>query len=872
MAALSEHAGALSLSAGETTWFHRLVDEGKVTLIADGLDEFPDPSMFDVFDRALEEARRQFGLDRCSVLVTGRPSAFALTPRLRRRAQSLRFQPQPLTLPEIEAGIADFFGEDRTASAAMTRAVAESRESVQRLLGIPLFLTLTCAFWSRGDATRILSDTSVLMAQGLEHLLARRLGGHVQRAMDDLARLAASACPAFDDIPHSVASQLVDEGALESYSRGSGILRGGPGTGYRFGIRPLAEYLAGRHVANAPDEAIVDLFSRHAWSNRWREPLFWMAGELWKRSRSTVALTLLDRVLVEVENDRDDLPQTLFQRTCDLIGAGGEMKELPETIISRLSRLLVPMKKNPYAADRIYRFEAQFRTWPSFLRDRLARDVVNAASRTYSHLTAEALGALRSEKGIETLVRLSKARGDDDIRQYTFGALGQIGTRRAIDFLVRELEAADSDGVQIEGIARALARAGARSAIPALVRGLDDPRNEGARGAVYDALADLGWDGSVPRILSDIERERTDAAGSFPQAFNILVRLASRTQEARRALERLTRDETDPYLQHIAANALGLENAITILLPDEISYPDMSFIAYTVYLPSELAGQFLSISREADPSEDRQIGKILARVARVDPELQKDDSGNEDARINWYHLVLIDTSDPERALDTLEFVAKVINEAGSLSLDRRGHWFVWLVAIEPGACTAPRREFSAGRAVCSHRCSRGSGQSRCCSEDPILAGAGAGNRRRPRLPRGTDAAEDPCARCERRGRLSRRGSRRCGHRRVPPPRSHGLRRSHEARDDPLWRHSQAGAPPGHRAQRELRDPAPHRPAPRRPEGQTDQRAAAQPARLKEGQPRACGRTSQGTLKLRGSVFRTPRLGSFRREIRCQFIF
>ena len=667
MAALSEHAGALSLSAGETTWFHRLVDEGKVTLIADGLDEFPDPSMFDVFDRALEEARRQFGLDRCSVLVTGRPSAFALTPRLRRRAQSLRFQPQPLTLPEIEAGIADFFGEDRTASAAMTRAVAESRESVQRLLGIPLFLTLTCAFWSRGDATRILSDTSVLMAQGLEHLLARRLGGHVQRAMDDLARLAASACPAFDDIPHSVASQLVDEGALESYSRGSGILRGGPGTGYRFGIRPLAEYLAGRHVANAPDEAIVDLFSRHAWSNRWREPLFWMAGELWKRSRSTVALTLLDRVLVEVENDRDDLPQTLFQRTCDLIGAGGEMKELPETIISRLSRLLVPMKKNPYAADRIYRFEAQFRTWPSFLRDRLARDVVNAASRTYSHLTAEALGALRSEKGIETLVRLSKARGDDDIRQYTFGALGQIGTRRAIDFLVRELEAADSDGVQIEGIARALARAGARSAIPALVRGLDDPRNEGARGAVYDALADLGWDGSVPRILSDIERERTDAAGSFPQAFNILVRLASRTQEARRALERLTRDETDPYLQHIAANALGLENAITILLPDEISYPDMSFIAYTVYLPSELAGQFLSISREADPSEDRQIGKILARVARVDPELQKDDSGNEDARINWYHLVLIDTSDPERALDTLEFVAKVINEAGSLS-------------------------------------------------------------------------------------------------------------------------------------------------------------------------------------------------------------
>src|SRR5262249_11725159 len=160
----SEHAGALSLSAGDTTWFHRLVAEGKVTLIADGLDEFPDLAMFDAFDRALEEARRQFGLDRCSVLVTGRPSAFVLTPRLRRRAQ-------PLTLREIEGGIAEFFGENRPTSAAMTRAVAQSRESVQHLLGIPLFLTLACAFWSRGDATRILTDASALMAQGLEHLL-----------------------------------------------------------------------------------------------------------------------------------------------------------------------------------------------------------------------------------------------------------------------------------------------------------------------------------------------------------------------------------------------------------------------------------------------------------------------------------------------------------------------------------------------------------------------------------------------------------------------------------------------------------------------------------------------------------------------------
>src|SRR5262249_60770359 len=129
------------------------------------------------------------------------------------------------TLPEIEAGIADFFGENRATSAAMTRAVAESRESVQHLLGIPLFLTLACAFWSRGDATRILTDASALMAQGLEHLLTRRLGGHVQRAVDGLARLAASAWAAVRYIPPSVASRRVEAGGPRPSRPGPGILR-----------------------------------------------------------------------------------------------------------------------------------------------------------------------------------------------------------------------------------------------------------------------------------------------------------------------------------------------------------------------------------------------------------------------------------------------------------------------------------------------------------------------------------------------------------------------------------------------------------------------------------------------------------------------
>src|SRR5262249_50788727 len=334
------------------------------------------------------------------------------------------------------------------------------------------------------------------------------------------------------------------------------------------------------------------------------EPLFWMAGELWKRSRGATVLVLLHRLLVEVENDRDDLPQTLFQRASDLIGASGETIEVPETIIARLSRLLVPRKRNPDAADRVLDFKDQIRTWPKSLRDCLARDAVNAVRRTFSHLTAEALGSLRSEEGINALIRLSKGRGDNDARQYTFRALGLIGSPRATAFLVRELESAHLDEVLVEQIARALSSTGVRSAIPALVRRLDNPKEDDPRSALYDARVDLGWDGAVQRVLSDIDRELASEADSFPQSFDILVSLASRVQEARRALERFARDETDPYLQHIAANTLGLENAITVLLPDEISYPDMSFIAYTVYRPSELAGQFLSISRKADPPEE----------------------------------------------------------------------------------------------------------------------------------------------------------------------------------------------------------------------------------------------------------------------------
>jgi hypothetical protein len=65
---------------------------------------------------------------------------------------------------------------------------------------------------------------------------------------------------------------------------------------------------------------------------------------------------------------------------------------------------------------------------------------------------------------------------------------------------------------------------------------------------------------------------------------------------------------------------------------------------------------------------EHEIGMVLARMARVDPQLPKADRhGAREARINWYLLTRIETSDPERALDTLEFLTTRVKEAGSLS-------------------------------------------------------------------------------------------------------------------------------------------------------------------------------------------------------------
>jgi HEAT repeat protein len=667
MASMAEHAGKLAEVSGSATCFEQLASAGRLVLMLDGLDEFPDPEHFYEFDLALEEARQQFGLDRCSVLVTGRPSAFALTPRLRTRSQRLRVQPQPLTLLEVEAGIVEFFGADRAAATAMIRAVQVSRDSVQRLLGIPLFLTLACALWGRGDATHILSDAAAVMSNGLEHLLARRLEGPVNQALDDLACLAASACPTFDNIPHVVASRLVDETALKRYSRESGILRGGVGTGYRFGIRPLAEYLAARHFSRTTDKELVATFEQRVWSNRWREPLFWMAGELWKNSRESIALVLLNRLLDEIGKRGDDISETLFQRACEIVSASGEEERIPNTVVERLSGFLVPNKKNPNAVERLVRFEAEIGAWPEYVRDQLTRSALASARKTYSHLVVQALGALRCKRAIDPLAKFLKASGKDDLSHYVIRALGRVGNEAAVEILTRLLGAPESVDTQRQFVARELGNVGLLSAVPALVRCLENEPSEWVRGVVYLALADLGWPETVPRILQEIQRERNDRKPThYTGYFSNLLTLASRSRDARREIGNFASKDPDPFLRYAAAVAIGLTRNSTFLIPDDIEDAEMDDFSCTPFTErSNRAGEILFLPSKTDDGAipRRKIGTVLATVLRVSNKTAS--SGKR--TVNRYHLVRLDDDDPEVTLDTLVSVKDVIDDPAALS-------------------------------------------------------------------------------------------------------------------------------------------------------------------------------------------------------------
>jgi len=650
MDALAEHSGHLAAMAGKTTCFRRLATEGRIVLILDGLDEYAVASKLDVLDRALEDARRFFGLDRCPVLVTGRPSAFALTPKLRGRAQRLRYKPRGLTVPEIESCISDFFGADQGSAAAMVRALHEGRHSVRRLLGTPLFLTLACVFWRRGDEDMVVAGASELMANGLQHLLSRRLEGHVHRALENLSRLASHVCPQFDAITHEQAAAVIDEDLLALYANSSGILRGGPASGYRFMLRPLAEYLAGRHLARGADADVLVVVDRHAWSNRWREPLFWMAGDLWKNSREGTALALLDRLLAQVETGYDDLSETLFQRISDIVSTCGQ-RRLPSKFTQRLSRLLAPMTRSPNANNRLGQFADEIRAWPEGIRDAISEFVIRHAAKTYPYLVAEALGHLASERSMDTLLGLLNLKGEDDVSQNVIDALGSVGSPRAVNELIRMMEAPGTEDVHRSLCARALGKSGRSDAIPALVRYLERTEEDEYREAAYDSLASLGWTKTVSHLRALIERERpNEETDLYPRSFDWLARFAARFPEARQALERFADPdhEEDFYLQHRAAVALGHEPDVTVLLTDEIEDAAME-IAYQFAARSELAGQTVYLTKY---DSEYDLGTVLADVRRVSVELDARDN----AAINRYRLVRLEALDPEELLDRLELL------------------------------------------------------------------------------------------------------------------------------------------------------------------------------------------------------------------------
>jgi HEAT repeat protein len=661
LASLSERSGYLAQPLHGSSPFQSLLEEGRLVLLLDGLDEFRDAGMFEEFDRVLEEAQRYTALGKCSLLVTGRPAAFGGTPRLRRSAKQFRFRPSPIEAAGVEKYIGEFFGHEQEASAyQLIQAVQEAKDSVRRMLSWPFFLTLTCIYWQAGD-TVLLSAPTELMHRAIERLLSRRLQGRVERTLKDLMQLARFSCPTFDVIPHEEAARLVEESSLEAYARDSGILRGDVANGYRFGIRPLAEYVAGRAFAEEPGDAgVAAIYRQHVWSAVWREPLYWMTGELWRKGRAELAVRLLESLLEEVEAGRDDLSETLFLRACDLIGAGGERSQLPDPVFEKLSGLVLPSLDDAEESDeRLDTFSEEIRAWPEPLRDRLARRVLERADRTYNHIVAGALGILASKLGIEKLQEFLGPGCEDGDRQAAVSALGSIRDERVLKILAGLLDPeSGSDEVIREMGARSLGHLGFQAAIPSLLAYLDKEEDSGVRAEVYKALGKLGWEGLVPRLEAEIRQAREDPQQwTYPEQFSLLLDLPTLSNpNAIPALERYADPdlEGDLYLQYRAGKALGRISNLTILLPREIEEPDLD-VAYEFTGLAEEVGNTLVRDQHStadggsDPAQPggpvHPLGTIIAVTVRV--------SILMNGPRNSYYLMRIDEPDPERCFDFL---------------------------------------------------------------------------------------------------------------------------------------------------------------------------------------------------------------------------
>lgn len=406
---LRKRSGCLGEGSAGHTVFDALMSVGRLVLILDGLDELP-VECRSQFDLALSGAVRHGPLRECALVLSGRSG---ICSECIRSLVTLAFhyEPAPLTDCQIHRYVhAHLESRGVGGAAELVSAIRIASPTVRELLSRPLMIALTCFRWEQGNFDLPQSPT-VLMEASLDALLRRRFMDPTE-AFDALGRLAITSAPRFETLSYSDACGAVPSAVLDELARRSGLLVGDHLRGYRFTIKPLAEYLAGRSLAR--EEGFPRSLARRAGDPAWTQPLALAVAYAVDVSpdRSNVRSHVTEFVDSLLDNDHP-LDKSLYSQLRQAATCANQARRLPGALIDRLMVRLaeaimkvhsIPVTKAlSEALSALYWHEPSTATINSIaaLTSHQCEDVIAAAVNVLATRTPRSTEALTALKEIE---------------------------------------------------------------------------------------------------------------------------------------------------------------------------------------------------------------------------------------------------------------------------------------------------------------------------------------------------------------------------------------------------------------------------------------------------------------------------------------
>jgi HEAT repeat protein len=210
----------------------------------------------------------------------------------------------------------------------------------------------------------------------------------------------------------------------------------------------------------------------------------------------------------------------------------------------------------------------------------------------------ELLGDLKSKKGVEHLINIF-ADADRERKRAIVASLGKIGDADSVDFLIECLES-ESGYVRSEA-ANAVAKIGARRAIPCLFMRLERERYEDVRDALLSAIVRIGKQVVYNGLVALTSDQAPEVREMGVKGLGMLA--------DKRAVKRLlaAMNDESPRVRRAASRALSsfkdphVEEALLIGLTDDNPEVKVASIQGLARIKSEKARDaFLSLTEDAD--------------------------------------------------------------------------------------------------------------------------------------------------------------------------------------------------------------------------------------------------------------------------------